>query len=67
MAWSVGTPTITNNPDGGFSMHLPILLDGTEVVDAQGLMAGDGALTITVVTQPGAIPLKSFQAWQQGV
>lgn len=67
MTWTVGTPDITTEPDGGFVLSLPLLLDGTQVADVQGSMTGGGALTIMLITLPGAVPLSSFQAFQQGV
>jgi hypothetical protein len=58
---------MTPDGAGGFSMVIPILLDGVQVSDVEGVMTAGGSLTITLVTMPGAVPLTDFQAWQKGV
>lgn len=65
--WSIDVPNIvlTNDPDGdgGFTITVPLTLNGSTVADIDGVMTGAGALTITLKLLDGSVPLTGFQAW----
>ena len=63
--WSIDTAneTLTNSSDGGFTIDVPLLLNGVKVADITGVMTGAGWLEIKVIRQAGAPPINGFAAW----
>lgn len=64
-SWTVDTANIVVDPDGsgGFTLTVPLQVDGVDVADLVATMTDTSSLAVTYKLAETAGALSGFQAW----